>query len=146
MGLTIGEGIKQLQSSGAKITTQRMAIMQALEGRCDHPSAERLYRELKPVYPKLSIATVYSTVQLLAEASLVRTLSIDDKKVYFDPDTEPHGHFMCKTCKTIVDIPLDFKQLHNFDRNAGISSVDYTEVFYYGTCSVCAEENKNNAT
>lgn len=145
VGLTIGEGIRQLQSAGAKITSQRMAIMHALEGRSDHPSAERLYRELKPFFRKLSIATVYSTVRLLAETSMVRMLSIDDKKVYFDPNTEPHGHFMCKECKAIADIPLDFALLHNFDENVGVSSVDYTEVFHYGTCTACAEEKKNNA-
>lgn len=122
-----------------------MAIMRALEGRSDHPSAEKLYQELKPLFPKLSIATVYSTVQLLAEASLVRTLSIDDRKVYFDPNTEPHGHFMCKDCRGIVDIALNFGQLHSFAQNADISSVDHTEVFHYGTCAVCAEKKKNNA-
>lgn len=142
MSLTIDEGVRQLQASGAKITSQRIAIMQALEGRLDHPSAEQIYTELKPLYPKLSIATVYSTVQLLAQASLVRTLSIDDRKIYFDPTTEPHGHFMCKSCRRIVDVPLDFDSLYNFGSSTDVASVDYTEVFHYGICAACAEKKK----
>lgn len=142
VSLTIDEGVRLLQAAGAKITSQRIAIMQALEGRTDHPSAEQIYSELKPLYPKLSIATVYSTAQLLAQASLMRTLSIDDKKVYFDPATEPHGHFMCRTCRKIVDVPVDIESLYQVESNDDVASVDYTEVFHYGTCADCAEKKK----
>lgn len=65
--------------------------------------------ELKSEHPTLSIATVYSTTQLLAQASMLRILSIDEKKVYFDPNTTPHAHFMCRECKKITDIPMDFQ-------------------------------------
>ncbi len=142
MSLTIEEGIRLLQTSGAKITSQRIAIMQALEGRTDHPSAEQIYSELKPLYPKLSIATIYSTAQLLAQASLMRTLSIDDKKVYFDSATEPHGHFMCRSCRKIVDVPVDIESIYHFAPSGDIANVDYTEVFHYGTCTDCAEKKK----
>lgn len=142
MALTIDEGVRYFQASGAKITSQRIAIIKALEGRADHPSAEQIYIELKPLYPKLSIATVYSTVQLLSQASLVRTLSIDDRKIYFDPTTEPHGHFMCKSCRKILDVPLDFDYICKFAASSDVASVDYTEVFHYGICSSCSEKEK----
>lgn len=136
--LTVEEGVRHLQESGAKITSQRVAIMRSLEGRQDHPSAEQLFLELKGDYPTMSIATVYSTTQLLAQASLLRILSIDERKVYFDPNTEAHGHFMCKNCKRIIDIPVDFNSLYQFNADLGISSIDITEVFHYGLCSDCS--------
>lgn len=141
MSLKIDEGVKVLQDSGAKITSQRIAIMQALEGRTDHPTAEMLFAELKPLYPKLSIATVYSTVQLLADAMLVKTLSIDEKRSCFDPSTEPHGHFMCKKCRTIFDLPLDaYPSQSSSDHRNGVFAIDTTEVFYYGMCVKCARK------
>lgn len=132
-------GIKLLQNMGVKITTQRIAIMKSLEGRKDHPSAEQLFVELKPDYPTLSIATVYSTAQLLAQASLLRILSIDEKKVYFDPNTTPHGHFMCRKCRKVMDIPVNFDYPKQLDPQSGIASIDATEVFHYGTCSDCLD-------
>ena len=83
---TVDDGIAVLRERGAKITAQRIAILQKLEGRKDHPSAETLYRELSSEYATMSVATLYSTAQLLAEAGLIKILSIDDKRVYFDPD------------------------------------------------------------
>jgi Fur family peroxide stress response transcriptional regulator len=135
--VTVDEGIRYLHSSGAKITETRVAIMQSLENRYDHPSAEQLFIELKPKHPTLSIATVYSTAQLLAKASLLRILSIDEKKVYFDPNLEPHGHFMCKSCKKVFDIPVDFSAIFKFDAPTCISSIDTADVFYYGLCTNC---------
>ena len=93
---TVDDGIAVLRERGAKITAQRIAILQKLEGRKDHPSAETLYRELSSEYATMSVATLYSTAQLLAEAGLIKILSIDDKRVYFDPTTETHGHFLCR--------------------------------------------------
>ena len=80
---TVDDGIAVLRERGAKITAQRIAILQKLEGRKDHPSAETLYRELSSEYATMSVATLYSTAQLLAEAGLIKILSIDDKNVFF---------------------------------------------------------------
>ena len=104
---TVDDGIAVLRERGAKITAQRIAILQKLEGRKDHPSAETLYRELSSEYATMSVATLYSTAQLLAEAGLIKILSINDKRVYFDPTTETHGHFLCRKCGKLFDIPVN---------------------------------------
>jgi Fur family peroxide stress response transcriptional regulator len=135
--LTVDSGVKYLQSVGAKVTATRVAIMKSLADRGDHPSAEQLFLELKPFHPSLSIATVYSTAQLLAKGSLLRIISIDEKKVCFDPKVEPHGHFMCRKCKRVFDTQLGF-DLMEADMPGYVSSVEYAEIFYYGLCSKCA--------
>jgi Fur family peroxide stress response transcriptional regulator len=141
--LTVDGGIKSLQGFGAKITSQRIAIMESLEGRSDHPSAEQLFVELKRDHPALSIATIYSTAQLLAQASMLRILSINNKKVYFDPDTRPHAHFMCKNCKKIIDVEVEFNLLAILKPDSGINSIDYSEIFHYGLCVKCAKGKKS---
>jgi Fur family peroxide stress response transcriptional regulator len=140
--LTVDAGIKSLQGFGAKITSQRIAIMESLEGRSDHPSAEQLFIELKRDHPTMSIATIYSTAQLLAQASMLRILSINDKKVYFDPDTRPHAHFMCRKCKKIIDLDVEFNLLAILKPESGIDSIDYSEVFHYGLCAKCVKGKK----
>ena len=135
--LTVDRGIKYLQSCGAKITAPRIAILKLLEDRHGHPSAEQIFLELKPGYPTLSIATVYSTAQLLAKGSMLRILSIDEKKVYFDPDMDDHAHFLCKCCKKLFDVRTGFGLGASFVPTDGISSVEDVEIFYYGHCSQC---------
>ena len=139
---TVNDGISVLKSCGAKITAQRIAILRQLEGRTDHPSADMLYKELSADYPTMSVATVYSTAQLLADAGLVKILSIDDKRVYFDPTTATHGHFLCKKCGKLVDLNIDEDKLYQAVsvEDSGVSQVSRAEVFIYGICNSCAED------
>lgn len=136
---TTSEGINILRERGAKITAQRIAILKQLEGRTDHPSADMLYKELSVDYPTMSVATVYSTAQLLADAGLIKILSIDEKRVYFDPTTSTHGHFLCKKCGKLVDLKIDeegfFKSASTAQSN--IAQIDNAEVFLYGLCTDC---------
>lgn len=139
---TISEGINILRGRGAKITAQRIAILKQLEGRTDHPSADMLYKELAVDYPTMSVATVYSTAQLLADAGLIKILSIDDKRVYFDPTTSTHGHFLCRKCGKLVNLDIDEEGFFKSASTAqnSIAQIDNAEVFLYGLCTDCFSE------
>ena len=138
---TIEEGIERLRERGAKVTAQRIAMLRQLEKRCDHPSAEVLYRELKQDYPTLSIATIYNTAQLFSETQLLKVISIDDKRVYFDPDLTEHGHFLCRHCGKLLDIPIAARLVSEVtDPIKEISSVEQTDIFIYGSCVDCCNQ------
>jgi len=139
---TINDGIAALKKKGAKITAQRIAILRHLEGRTDHPSADTLYRELAQEYPTMSVATVYSTAQLLADAGLIKILSIDEKRVYFDPTTDLHGHFLCRKCGKLIDIDVDESALLGpvYQHKDEISQIQQAEVFLYGLCTECFDD------
>ena len=136
---TVNEGINVLRGRGAKITAQRIAILRQLEGRTDHPSADVLYKELAVDYPTMSVATVYSTAQLLAEAGLIKILSIDDKRGYFDPTTSTHGHFLCRDCGKLVDLEIEEEGLFKSASTSqnSIAQIENAEVFLYGLCTDC---------
>ena len=132
---TVEDGIRRLQDRGAKITAQRIAILKRLEGRTDHPSADRLFQEVKEEFPTLSIATIYSTTQILADAGLLKVLSIDEKRVYFDPGTHPHGHFLCTRCGRLLDVGLPEEMKLQVELEG--AQVDRLEFFLYGVCPRC---------
>lgn len=139
---TVSDGITILREHGAKITAQRIAILKNLEGRTDHPSADMIYKDLAPDYPTMSVATVYSTAQLLAEAGLVKIISIDDKRVYLDPNTSTHGHFQCKRCGKVLDFTVNEKKLLGAAVSTDeVARIDSTEVFFYGVCNDCVERH-----
>ncbi|RUM87856.1 MAG: transcriptional repressor [Thermodesulfatator sp.] len=98
------EKIEKMRRMGLKITPQRLAILEYLEGNLSHPTAEDIYRHVRKRFPSISFATVYNTLEALKEKGLVRELYIGGTKKRFDPNTQPHHHFFCLSCGNILDI------------------------------------------
>lgn len=138
---TVEDGIERIRSRGLKITSQRIAILKLLEDRKDHPSAEKIFREMKETYPTISFATIYSTAQILQDAGLLQILTIDDRRVFFDPNPAPHAHFLCTRCGALEDVPLG-KETLNKIKNSVPHSLDSVQVYCYGPCRDCEEREK----
>jgi Fur family peroxide stress response transcriptional regulator len=138
---TVDEAIEQLKDIGAKITSQRVGILRLLEGRKDHPAAEQIYREMQEAFPTISFATIYSTAQLLEQAGLIQIITIDDKRVFFDPNPEVHGHFQCNRCGRLFDFPVDHQIIESLKESIP-HSVTGVQVYLYGLCADCAGSKK----
>ena len=124
-----------------KLTPQRLAILEYLEGNMSHPSAAEIYKAVSERYPTMSFATVYNTLQILREKGRVLELSIDSGKMRFDPNTKPHHHLICVQCKNITDVHRKFTlKLPEGER------CDYeivgNHVDFYGICPKCKQEKK----
>ena len=52
----------------------------------------------------VALATVYNTLNQFSEAGLVRPLSIDGKKTYFDTNISSHHHFYIESSHELRDI------------------------------------------
>lgn len=141
---TVEEGISRLREGGAKITSQRIAFLRLLKDRTDHPSADQIYNELRENFSTISYATIYSTAQLLAKADLLQILSIDDKRVHFDPNPKPHGHFRCQSCGELFDFPLDEDLLTQL-RQSPSQRTQSVQVFAYGLCDACHQADVESA-
>ena len=59
---------------GLKMTGQRRVIARVLSESEDHPDVELLYQRATAIDPKISIATVYRTVRLFEEASILTAM------------------------------------------------------------------------
>ncbi len=138
---TVEEGIARLREGGAKITSQRIAILRLLRGRTDHPSADQIYNELREDFPTISYATIYSTAQLLANSGLLQILSIDDKRVHFDPNYKPHGHFRCRACGALADFPIEKETLSSIIQVSQFNA-DNVQIFLYGLCDDCRKKEE----
>ena len=98
------EQAERLRASGLKATGPRVAILDAVERNCHHPSAEELYQELVESHPSLSLSTVYGTLSAFVRAGLVRKLSEVDGRLRVDSAKASHDHAICRMCGTISDI------------------------------------------
>jgi Fur family transcriptional regulator, ferric uptake regulator len=135
-----------LKQHGLKVTTQRVAILEVLSSRPGkHLTAEEIYDYVKKKYPDIGIATVYRTIQMLSELSLIDKLNLDDGFVRYEiskKDKEEachhHHHLICLDCGNIYAFQDDLLEtLENRIRDTmGFEVVDH-EVKLYGHCKKC---------
>lgn len=128
--------MEKYRDIGLKLTPQRLAILQYLEGNKEHPSAEDIYRAVHRKYPTMSLATVYSTLSALKDRGSVLELTLDPDKKRYDPDTGLHNHLICISCRRIVDIPgayrIDLPESARQD-----FAITESHVEFYGFCPRC---------
>jgi Fur family peroxide stress response transcriptional regulator len=121
---------------GLKLTPQRLAILNYLEGNTRHPSAEDIYKELKGAFPSLSLATVYNTLDVLAKAGELQEVRIMPDKRNFDPNPKPHSHFLCRKCSTVHDLDAGLVNTQLPPEAKGYILEGYS-LNYFGICPAC---------
>lgn len=89
---------------GMRMTDQRRVIARVIEGASDHPDVEELYRRASVVDPRISLSTVYRTVNLFEEAGLVTKHDFKDGRARFEliPD-EHHDHLIDIRSGTVIE-------------------------------------------
>jgi len=137
--------IERLKENGVTLTPQRMAVAEFLSGNRNHPTVDEIHRAIQNIYPTISLATVYSTLELLKELGEIQELSIRKRgKACFDPNPDIHHHLLCRKCGKIVDIEFD----HPSDcpimakENINGCKVEEIQAYLYGICSECLKKER----
>jgi len=143
----VGMSIKQeapkalLASKGLNASLQRIRILEHLMGRMDHPTVNMVYAALAEELPTLSKATVYNALNVLVDKGLLTALTITSEKARYDFKREPHHHFLCKHCGSILDVKVKCTY-------ADVAEVEGHRVedihgYFKGTCKKCVQEAGN---
>jgi len=69
-----------------------------------HVTAEGLYDGAMAANLRLSLATVYNTLNQFTDAGLLRRIAADGIKSFFDTDTSVHPHFYLEGEDVLVDV------------------------------------------
>lgn len=128
--------MERYKSLGLKLTPQRLAILDYLDGNKEHPSAETIYRAVTKKFPTMSFATVYNTLEHLKERGHLIELNLGPEKKRFDPNTKPHHHLVCVKCNKIVDISHEFSLPLSKLEEEGFQILK-THIEFYGKCPRC---------
>ncbi|HEV2551388.1 MAG TPA: Fur family transcriptional regulator [Stellaceae bacterium] len=75
---------------GLRMTEQRRVIARVLSDSADHPDVERVHRRATEIDPKISIATVYRTLRLFEEASILARHDFGDGRARYEEATSDH--------------------------------------------------------
>ena len=90
---------QKFQKTGLKLTDQRRTIARVIleskqeYGESDHPDVDELYNRVMKIDPKISIATVYRTVKLFEEASILAKHEFKGGKARYELNDD-HNHLI----------------------------------------------------
>jgi len=117
-----------LRMAGLRPTRQRLALADMLYGGGHrHVSAEALHAEAGTDGVTVSLATVYNTLRQFKDAGLLREVTVDAARTYFDTNTSDHHHFFIEDEDRVVDIPpndIEISGLPEAPKGMKITHVD----------------------
>jgi Fe2+ or Zn2+ uptake regulation protein len=127
-----------LRAGGHRVTSQRLVLYRVLDELGRHASADEIARASGERLPGLSLPTVYATLELFEGLGLVRRVDAGGPAALFDPRTEPHAHFACRSCGAVLDLeaPVDASAVEEAARAAGAEPAE-VDVVVRGRCAAC---------
>jgi len=95
---------QQLTERQFKITRQRRAVMSAIAESDARRSPAEIYARARRGCRDLGLATVYRTLDILADIGAVRRVHLDDGCEGFAPASAEHGHHLiCSQCNATIE-------------------------------------------
>ena len=99
--------VQKLRSSNLRPTKQRLKICQFLFDRekTFHFTVETLNKKInKNRATKVSLATIYNTVEAFTSAGYLKEILTSKNKSYYDTNIKSHHHFYDEGSKELTDI------------------------------------------
>lgn len=102
-----------LTQGGLRPTRQRLSLAALLvgDGRNRHVTAEGLFAAASRAGTKVSLATVYNTLRAFCDAGLMREITVDATRSYFDTRIDDHPHFLWEDDNVLTDAPAEQLEL-----------------------------------
>ena len=118
---------------------KRDAILNYLQSVTDHPSAEKVFTQLKVQIPDLSMGTVYRNLNLFKQQGLAVSVATVKGVERFDGNTDPHVHFICQDCDAVIDlmdmeIPESLKSVAEHSCGGRVADC---QLCFTGLCQEC---------
>lgn len=124
---------------GRRVTKQRLAVAEMLAGCEGFHSAQEIHDLLSSRGEAVGLATVYRTLQKLAESGEVDMMRTEDgEAIYRRCSTSHHHHLVCRACGRTVEVegPAVERWTNAVAEQHGYADVSHTlEIF--GACPDC---------
>ena len=135
---------RALNVAGLRITNQRALILEIIRRGQGHLDADEVYRRAREKQPRLSLSTVYRTLQLLKRLGLVEEVHFDEAHHHYEvkPSAE-HHHLVCLGCGKVIEFRYSLARYvkRNVAEAKDFEIVD-TEIRMTGYCFKCRQARK----
>lgn len=133
---------KYIQEKGMRKTPERFAILEKIAEYKGHFTIEELYEYMKEKHFRVSLSTLYNTIDLLLDCDLVERHTFDSKLAYYERkfNREPHNYQICNICGKVTKHRN--RELSRQIRHIGIRGfqVHSYQLNLYGICKKCERE------
>ena len=119
----------------------RLKVLEYFFKHHNHPSVNMIYEELVDKIPTLSKTSVYNTLGLFVEHSIIEILGLTDNEQRYDLyRTKTHAHFYCEECNKITDINFDIDDvIADVFQNYEVQS---QSLQFRGICDTCMKNRE----
>lgn len=129
---------EKLRLSGYTLTSQRRAVLDALEDSEGHPSAEDVYLLVKRRNPRVALGTVYQALSVLEEVGVIESKRWSESPTRYDVNTEPHTDIRCVRCGAVDEVPgVEYGGLDGAVRANTPYRVTNVSLVVEGVCPAC---------
>lgn len=122
-------------------TRQRVAVEEALASVPEFRTAQEVHELLVTRGNRVGLATVYRTLQALAEAGEADMVRTPDGQVAYRACAQDHHHhhLICRQCGRAVEAEFEGLEaaLDDFARQHGFTAVDH-DLELFGLCPACS--------
>jgi Fe2+ or Zn2+ uptake regulation protein len=131
-----------LTQAGFRVTRQRRAVYESLIDSDRHPTAEQVFAAVKDREPRISLATVYKSLDSLVAAGLVQKY-ITEGSARYEARCDEHYHAHCELCGFVIDInPRPEVQRLLVEVAPDGFRAERTLIELRGVCHECAERKR----
>jgi Fur family peroxide stress response transcriptional regulator len=126
----------------ALLTKHRETVLTVIQSSKDHPTAKQVYERSLKKDPRLSMATVYNSLNFLTGGGYVRRMEAGEDGTRYDGILARHDHLICRKCGKVEDVdvlPVDKSRLANFPN----FQVEEVTLRVTGLCGQCRKEGKS---
>ena len=124
-------------------TQQKKEILEVIEGKGRHLSAEDVKANLDAKGLEIGLATVYRNLNLLVEEGKIQKFVYHDRTI-FDGNDQPHDHFHCVCCDEVSDIERSYDK--NLDKKVEKElgkKILFHSATFEGICENCLKKEEN---
>ncbi|PIS27740.1 MAG: hypothetical protein COT43_08980 [Candidatus Marinimicrobia bacterium CG08_land_8_20_14_0_20_45_22] len=129
----------RLEKQGIKPTYQRLRILEFLMLAENHPNAETIYENIVKIIPTISCTTVYNTLNLFVENTLIHGITITGVEIRYGIGKADHHHFLCKKCGKIYDIEVHCPFVDGVTSEINGHQIQEIHGYFKGICKDCLQ-------
>jgi len=129
-----------IEERGLKHSRQRERIARAFLGMGGHVTVEQVVLRVRRDDPRVSVATVYRTMKLLAECGLAVPRQFADGQTRYEAAAgrAHHDHLICTSCGEIIEFANErIESLQELVARKHGFEVESHRLELYGRCARC---------
>ncbi|MFI5342533.1 MAG: Fur family transcriptional regulator, partial [Candidatus Methylomirabilales bacterium] len=134
-----------LHDRGLRLTRSRLAVLQVLSASAEHLKVAEVHRRARQIDGRIGLASVYRTMELLAQMGLVKHVHLDHRHRHYASTTEDHSHHLvCTGCGLAVEFSdCRLERLTQTIARRTDFKIEGHCMEFFGRCAKCRQRSRH---